>query len=954
MQVILEIIFKISVKLVFLLWDWSAEVEFGPDPIYLAGGKDDPETKDEMSGVDADEDGLPDSYEEMIPGLKVDSADSDGDGLGDKFEIKVSGTDPVLADTDEDGLDDGYEVQVTLTNPLQPDSDFDGLTDYEEVVLLGTDPNNIDTDGDSLDDYYEVNTAWDMTNVTPSVPFVTIGGKTYTDHTDPLNPDTDGDGLLDGQEGEFGAYYGPDLYDDDEDTYYPDEPPVIFGRGYIHPLDNDTDDDSYRQLCNGSIAPGRMFLIPMSDKIEIEGQWVTFIEDDELIPKLVRTNPVNPDSDGDTGILNPTWRGDGAPLNIFLKSDGYELWLDPPTDPNDADTDDDGLIDGFEGYGNPDGNHTDPRNADTDNDGLGDLQDILLGSDPLNPDSDNDGVLDGDEYFKYGTNPAYEDTDHDGLLDGEELFLFHTNPLAPDSDGDGLEDGLEVLFYDTNPMDEDEDNDGLTDWEELFVHGTSPKLYDSDGDGLSDWEEVAVYYTHPLKWDTDNDSIWYPNENGEMTFPMSDGDEVKIYGTNPLSSDTDTDGIYDCLELYLGSGLIPDFEPVVLNPLSNDTDGDGLLDAQEYMIENVTDIVFPYRSFIITTPFNTSVVDPDTDDDGLLDGDEVLVYGTDPNNNDTDGDLILDSTELFATFTDPKTEDTDGDKLTDYEELFEYPQYSLDPLDPDVDDDLLPDGTEIIFYATLNFDGLTGDPNDPDTDGNSVIDGLDFDYDVDGLEDGYEFFVYHTPIIGGGVTQPDSDHDGLMDGAEVYFYKTNCTLWDTDNDTYSDGLEVMIGTDPLTFTTREQYLEALQAFDRGVVVISPIQGGTYAPSNYTFIVYNSSPVLYVDYQLKKNKADFGDALNMSFDLTSHTWMSTGEFIGPGEYNVTFHIVHPDENITTVWRTFSVKGAPAVPSTWVYVGVGGGIATGVAGSAVFYLSKAGKLSFLKKLFGGGKV
>jgi len=953
LRINLNIVITVSAKLTFILWDWTKSVSFGPDPINLAGGKENPETRSEMTGIDEDEDGLPDSYEEMIPGLNVNKADSDGDGLSDKFEIKTSGTDPTCNDTDGDYLLDGFEYSVIFTNPLQVDSDFDGLDDYNEVVILGTNPNCIDSDGDQLDDYYEVNTAWNISGITPSVKSVTIGGETYSDHTDPLNPDTDGDGILDGQEGPFGAYYGPELYDDEEDEFYPDQPPIIFNQGYIHPLDNDTDDDSYRQLCNGTIAPGNMFLIPMTDKVEIDGQWVIFIEGDELIPKLVRTNPVNPDSDGDTGIADPSWRKDGAPINIFLKSDGYELWLDPPTDPTDADSDDDGILDGLEGWGNPTGDHTNPNNADTDNDGLGDLQDILLGSDPLSPDSDHDGVLDGDEFFKYGTNPAYPDTDQDGLLDGEELFLFHTNPLSPDSDADGIEDGLEVLFYDTNPMDEDEDNDGLTDWEEIFYHGTLPKVFDSDNDGLSDYEEVAIYYTNPRNWDTDNDSIWYPNEYGKMTFPMSDGDEVKIYGTNPLSSDTDSDGIYDCLELYLGSGLIPNFDPILLNPNSNDTDHDGLLDAQEYLIHNVTNIIFPYRSFIIEHPFNTSVIEPDTDNDGLLDGEEILIYGTNANNTDTDGDSLTDYDEIFVYNTNPLSSDSDGDFLADNEEALVsfYPDYSLDPLDPDVDDDLLPDGAEILLYSTYHLAGLTGNPNNPDTNSNGVLDGLDFDNDMDGLEDGKEFFVYHTPeVAGGGVTQPDSDRDGLMDGNEVYLYGTNCTDWDTDNDLFSDGLEVMIGTDPLHYTSWEEYFEAITAYDKGIVVISPIQNGVYSPSNFTFMIYNASPVLDVSYQMRKGTKSFSDSAFMNYQTSSMTWMSVGDYIGSGNYEVIFSVHHPDDSYTNLTRLFSVTGSPLVSMTWVFVGIGLG---GVAGvTATVFLFRSGKLGFLRRLFGGG--
>ena len=83
-------------------------------------------------------------------------------------------------------------------------------------------------------------------------------------------------------------------------------------------------------------------------------------------------------------------------------------------------------------------------------------------------------------------------------------------------------------------------------------------------------------------------------------------------------------------------------------------------------------------------------------------------------------------------------------------------------------------------------------------------------------------------------------------------------------------------------------------------------------------------------------------------------MSTGDYIGPGDYEVIFYIHHPDGNYTTVMRTFVVEGAPVVSYVWVFAGVGGGVATGVAGTAVFYLARAGKLSFLKRLkfWGGG--
>ncbi len=73
---------------------------------------------------------------------------------------------------------------------------------------------------------------------------------------------------------------------------------------------------------------------------------------------------------------------------------------------------------------------TDPNNPDTDHDGLGDYQEVnIYGTDPLNPDSDGDGMNDGDE-VKQGRNPLGL-----GLL--KDLFIpsaannYQPRALAP-------------------------------------------------------------------------------------------------------------------------------------------------------------------------------------------------------------------------------------------------------------------------------------------------------------------------------------------------------------------------------------------------------------------------------------------------------------------------------------------------------------------------------------------
>jgi hypothetical protein len=95
---------------------------------------------------------------------------------------------------------------------------------------------------------------------------------------------------------------------------------------------------------------------------------------------------------------------------------------------------------------------TDPSVAgqDPDHDGLTNLEEFQQGTDPNNPDTDGDGISDGDEVHKYHTDPLNPDTDGDGLSDGEEIRLG-TNPLNPDTDGDGIPDGIEVKLG-LNPL----------------------------------------------------------------------------------------------------------------------------------------------------------------------------------------------------------------------------------------------------------------------------------------------------------------------------------------------------------------------------------------------------------------------------------------------------------------------------------------------------------------------
>lgn len=202
--------------------------------------------------------------------------------------------------------------------------------------------------------------------------------------------------------------------------------------------------------------------------------------------------------------------------------------------------------------------------VDKDNDGLGKCDEEKFRTDPNNPDTDGDGLSDGDEVLKYKTDPLKADTDGDGLSDGDEVLKYKTDPLKADTDGDGLNDGDEVLKYKTDPLKVDTDNDGLSDYDEVMKYKTDPLKADTDGDGLTDSEEVLKYKTNPLMKDSDGDGL-------------TDSEEVLKYKTNPLNKDTDGGSVDDFTEVKRGTDpLNPDDDvvkvgvPIVLEGINFD------------------------------------------------------------------------------------------------------------------------------------------------------------------------------------------------------------------------------------------------------------------------------------------------------------------------------------------------------------------------------------------------
>lgn len=349
---------------------------------------------------------------------------------------------------------------------------------------------------------------------------------------------------------------------------------------------------------------------------------------------------------------------------------------------NETDSDLDGLMNFLEFQ-----EGTYPNDPDSDDDDLSDGYEVLtLFIDPLNPDSDFDDLSDGEEVNIYFTDPAINDTDSDGLLDGLEVKTYFTLPKNNDTDADNMPDGWEVKFglLPLNPMDNetDADSDGLSNVFE-YQNGTSPILNDTDSDGISDWTELFIYNSNPANNDTDNDN-------------MGDGWEI-FYGLNILdSSDNETDNDLDDLSNVL------EFKHKT-NPNNNDTDSDDLLDGLEV-------------NFVFTDPLS-----PDTDLDIMTDGWEYF-NGLNPLSSgesylDYDYDGLTNLVE-FMVNSNPNKIDTDGDGFSDEDEVADF----SDPSDPlDIPSGLGETTANIPFYlkemytesymysrpSTINYDYTT-------------------------------------------------------------------------------------------------------------------------------------------------------------------------------------------------------------------------------------------------------
>jgi clumping factor A len=259
------------------------------------------------------------------------------------------------------------------------------------------------------------------------------------------------------------------------------------------------------------------------------------------------------------------------------------------------------------------GHGGDDQASDQDGDGLSDDLEEFLHSDPNDADSDDDGVPDGDE-----ANPA-EDTDGDGLInildvDSDNDALYDGTEMGRSCTGAGTDASaghcradLDAGATKTSPLLWDTDgggaSDGSEDWNRNGVvdsgetdptagHGADDAtVQDQDGDGLGDALEGTLG-TDPEDADSDDDGV----RDGEEANP---GDDHDGDGTiDALDSDSDNDGLFDGTELGKGcddpdtdasaNQCVADADAgaTTTSPINDDTDFGGKRDGDEDVNKN--------------------------------------------------------------------------------------------------------------------------------------------------------------------------------------------------------------------------------------------------------------------------------------------------------------------------------------------------------------------------------
>ncbi|MDB4764282.1 DUF5011 domain-containing protein [Akkermansiaceae bacterium] len=773
--------------------------------------------------------------------------------------------------------------------PDQRDSDEDGLTNYQEIIILNTDPEDSDSDDDGYIDGLEVEEGSDP-NITTSFPTRTLAvsesdngsviGAGISDGASKiyplgasttLTPRADQGYLFNGWSGDLegldapltvlvdgnlslGAQFVQDLRDQDEDGLTNYDEILVFG---TDPRDPDSDDDGYNDGLEQSEGtnpnqaasiPIRTLTLTASENGSVTGGGVYPLGTSVTLTASPEVGYAFGGWTGDiTGAENPLTQslvGNSIVKAIFERDlrdsddDGlsnYEELLVFGTDPADADSDDDGYIDGLEQT-----EGTDPKVAESYPKRTLTILDLENGS------VAGGGVYRLSTEVNLVASPAlgYVFTGWSGDLTGTNnplTFVLTENPTVGatferdlgDQDGDGLSNYDELLVFGTDPADADSDDDGYTDGLEQS-EGSDPNestSYPTRNLVLLDFEngsvtgagvyalgvEVEILVTPDLGylfkgWTGDASGVENPltvlmnvdstigvKFEQDLRDPDGDGlsnyDELVVVKSDPTDSDSDDDGYSDGQEWSEGADpndaeSVPSRNLTVIGPKNGIVTGGGTyplgstatleaFPSQGYLFGgwsgDTTGMQNPLPG-VMTVDVTVSATfvqdERDPDQDGLSNYEEIVLFGTNPADADTDDDGYIDGLEQ-----------SEG---SDPNESASYPTRTLTLLDLEngsvTGAGVYALGVEVEMSVTPDlgyiFEGWTGD--------------------AIGVENPLRVLMNVEFTVGVSLARDlrDPDGDGLSNYEELVVIGTDPSDPDSDNDGYDDGQEQIEGTNP--------------------------------------------------------------------------------------------------------------------------------------------------------------